>query len=103
MVVSYSFVTEVAGVPLDCESAGASWVDVTVMDASDPDDPSFDLLDLDCDDQTISLGALPPGSYTIAVVAWDQALWFGEAEPLNLDGTELQVELLVPLTEEPIE
>ncbi len=100
--VSYSFTAEVAGVPFDCKSAGATWVDVTVMNTADPEDQSFDLLDLDCDDQSITVGPLPIGSYTVSVVAWDQALWVGDV-PLELDGTERQVELLVPLTEVPAE
>ncbi|MBV1862671.1 MAG: hypothetical protein KUG77_29890 [Nannocystaceae bacterium] len=99
--LSYSFTAEVAGVPLDCESAGASWVDVTVLDAADPDDKSFDILDLDCDDQVISIGPLPVGSYTVSVVAWDQSLWFGDGGQLELDGTDRLVELLVPLAEIP--
>lgn len=102
MEVSYSFTAEVAGVPFDCASAGASWVDVAVREQSTPDDGFFDLVDLACDDEAIEIGPLPVGNYAVYVVAWDQALWEGDAELLELDGSERFVELLVPLTEVPL-
>ena len=97
--VTYEFVAKRAGVPLDCEAAGASWVDVAVFDQEDPDNAMFDMEDVSCDDTVISLGPLPIGNYRIDVVAFDQALWHGTTKPFAIDGTLDPVEIIVPLAQ----
>lgn len=97
--VTYEFMAELAGVPLDCTSAGTSTVDVFVYPADDPDLPDFDLEDLPCDNTAIAVGPLPHGDYEIQVVAWDPALWQGTSASFTLDGSTSPYPLTVSLVE----
>ena len=99
--VTYAFATQAAGVPLDCAAAGTSWVDVTVVDAADPDDRTYDLEDLPCDDTVVSVGPLPSGTYSIGVVAWDQNLWHGSSGDFVVDGSTDPLQLEIGLSQVP--
>lgn len=99
--LSYEFLGEVAGVPLDCAAAETLWVDVSVFPAIDPDDRTYDLEDLPCDDAVISVGPLPLGTYSIGVVAWDQNLWDGSTGDFIVDGATDPLPVMVELTQFP--
>ena len=94
--VTYAFVAELAGVPLDCVSADASLVDVYVVASDDPERAMWDLQDLPCDDTAIEVGPLPPGAYELQVVAWSPALWEGSSGviDLGLDASTVSIDLV---------
>ncbi|MCR9160499.1 MAG: hypothetical protein ACE37F_27775 [Nannocystaceae bacterium] len=94
--LSYVFDTQLAGVPLDCAGAETAVVDVYVVAHDDPDRTMWDLLDVPCEDVSIEVGPLPPGTYELAVVAWSPALWQGSIGPVEVgpEDTPVSVDLV---------